>query len=99
MIHRISGLSLAIFLPIHLLVLAQLLHAPGHVELFLSWTQTPVAKILETGLVALAAVHLAGGVRIVVYEWMTTELRHGLWLAAGVGFAFLFAVLFLINAL
>ncbi len=86
------------FLPVHLFVLAQLLHRPAAVDEFLSWSATPGAKSLETVLIALAAIHLAGGLRIVAYEWFSIRPKHNLWISASAGFSVLCAVLFLTNS-
>ena len=95
--HRISGLCLAIFLPVHLFVLANLLDKPATVDQFLTWTQTPLVKILESILILLAAVHLSGGIRIVLYEWFAVDGRHNLWISVTLGLSILCATVFLIN--
>lgn len=68
MIHRISGLLLAAFLPLHFLALSLALDGEARLDGFLRWTDTPLFKVAETGLVGLLAVHLLGGLRILVVE-------------------------------
>ncbi len=68
MIHRLSGLALAIFLPFHFLVLALAIHGGARLDSFLRWTDQPLVKLAEGGLVFLLAVHLLGGLRVLVIE-------------------------------
>ncbi len=70
-LHRISGLALAMFLPIHFYMLSLLLKDPERLDVFLSWTATPAVKFTESILILLAAAHLAGGLRIIAYEFVT----------------------------
>ena len=67
-LHRISGLALAIFLPFHFLVLGLAINGEGRLENFLRWTDQPLVKVAEIGLVFLFTVHLLGGLRILVIE-------------------------------
>ena len=66
--HRVSGLALALFLPVHFLVLARVLDGEAALDGFLHWTQAPAVKLAEAVLVGLLAVHLAGGVRVLLIE-------------------------------
>jgi fumarate reductase subunit D len=68
MVHRISGLALAIFLPFHFLALGLTISGEANLETFLRWTDQPLVKLAEGGLVFLLSVHLLGGLRILVIE-------------------------------
>jgi fumarate reductase subunit D len=68
MIHRLSGLALAIFLPFHFLVLALAINGAAKLDGFLRWTDQPWVKASEGGLVFLLTVHLLGGLRVLVIE-------------------------------
>lgn len=68
MIHRISGLALACFLPLHFLALALALDGETQLDTFLRWTDQPVFMAAETILIGLLAVHLLGGIRLLVIE-------------------------------
>ena len=68
MVHRISGLALAIFLPLHFLTLGLALEGEARLQNFLSWSDQPLVKAAEIGLVFLFTVHLLGGLRILVIE-------------------------------
>jgi fumarate reductase subunit D len=68
MVHRISGLALAIFLPLHFLALGLAIEGDAKLENFLRWSDQPLVKLAEGGLVFLLTVHLLGGLRILVIE-------------------------------
>jgi fumarate reductase subunit D len=68
MIHRLSGLALAIFLPIHFFVLGLSFHGGAKLDSFLRWSDQPLVKLAEGGLVFLLTVHLLGGLRVLVIE-------------------------------
>ncbi len=68
MIHRVSGLALACFLPLHFLALGLAIDGEARLDSFLRWTARPNVKGAETGLVFLLAVHMLGGIRVLVIE-------------------------------
>jgi fumarate reductase subunit D len=68
MVHRISGLALAIFLPLHFLALGLAINGDAQLDGFLRWTEQPLVKVAEVGLVFLLTVHLLGGLRVLVIE-------------------------------
>jgi fumarate reductase subunit D len=68
MVHRISGLALAIFLPLHFLALGLALESEARLQTFLRWSDQPLVKAAEIGLIFLFTVHLLGGLRILVIE-------------------------------
>ena len=85
MIHRVSGLALACFLPLHFLALGLAIESEARLDGFLKWTQSPLVKLAETGLVLLLAVHLLGGLRVLVIEnlpWRDGQKRMALLVAA-----------------
>lgn len=67
-IHRISGVLLACFLPVHFLLLGAALEGPAKLDSALAWTASPLVKAAEAGLVFLLTVHLLGGLRVLVIE-------------------------------
>jgi fumarate reductase subunit D len=96
--HRVSGLVLALFLPVHFFVLSQALARPAALDRFLNWTQLPAVRWSETLLVLALAVHLAGGVRLLFVEfvgWRAEWQKSAIAIAAAVSVAF--AVLFAIS--
>src|ERR1700675_3191095 len=68
LVHRISGLALAIFLPLHFLTLGLAIDGEARLERFLRWSDQPLVKLAEGGLVFLLTVHLLGGLRLLVIE-------------------------------
>jgi fumarate reductase subunit D len=71
LVHRISGVALAAFLPLHFLVLGLALQGEVKLDGFLKWTANPAVKLAETVLVGLLAVHLLGGLRVLLVEATT----------------------------
>ena len=51
LLHRLSGLALALFLPVHLWVLSLALTDPDRLDRFLTLTDDPLVKFAEGGLV------------------------------------------------
>jgi fumarate reductase subunit D len=70
LVHRVSGLALALFLPLHFWALGQALGGAAQFDTFLAWTEQPLVKLAEWGLVLLLAAHLAGGLRILALEFL-----------------------------
>lgn len=68
LVHRLSGLALACFLPLHFLVLGFAIDSEARLDGFLKWTANPAVKLAETVLVLLLAVHMLGGIRVLVIE-------------------------------
>jgi fumarate reductase subunit D len=95
LVHRVSGLLLALFLPAHFWLLSQALKGEAALDGMLRWTEQPLVKFAEIGLVILLAAHLTGGVRILMLEflpwrdWQKTlaAFALGLCLACGLAFA------------
>lgn len=86
-LNRVSGLLLALFLPLHFLVLGQVLEGPEALDRFLRFADMPLVKFAEWGLVTLLALHFTGGVRLLLIEFgRTTDLRKN-WIAGGIGVA------------
>lgn len=87
LVHRLSGLGLALFLPLHFLALGQALQGSAALDGFLHWADRPLFKFAEWGLVVLLALHLMGGVRLLLIEFGSgSHLRKG-WIAGAAGFA------------
>lgn len=93
--HRVSGLLLTLFLPLHFWALAQAFHGAAGLDGFLAWTQNPLVKFAESGLVLLLAAHMAGGLRLLLIEfldwqeWQKSLLAVAAAITAAVGLAFL----------
>ncbi len=68
-LNRLSGIALAVFLPLHFLALATALRGANGLESFLTLTRNPLIRCAEWGLVTALACHLALGVRVLFIEW------------------------------
>lgn len=97
-IHRLSGLALTLFLPLHFFALSRALDSPAALDGFLAWTNQPLVKAVETALVLALALHLAGGVRLLFVEfvgWRAERQKSAI--AAALGAALAAALLFALN--
>jgi fumarate reductase subunit D len=70
LVHRVSGVLLALFLPAHFWALSRAIEGEARLESFLRWTENPLVRLAEAGLVILLAAHLAGGLRILALEFL-----------------------------
>lgn len=68
MIHRLSGIALAIFLPLHFLALATALNGAGALDGFLQVTRQPLVELAEIGIVVALAIHMTLGLRVLAIE-------------------------------
>lgn len=95
LVHRLSGLALAAFLPLHFLALGLAIEGEARLDGFLRWTEQPVVKLAETVLVGLVVIHLLGGLRLLVVEnlfWRDGQQRLAIIsgaIAAATAFVFL----------
>jgi len=91
LVHRLSGIALALFLPVHFWALGDALQ----LDAFLAWTDQPMVKFAEWGLVVLLAAHLGAGLRVLALEFLPwrdwqkglAAAAAALTLAAGLAFA------------
>lgn len=98
-LHRLSGLGLALFLPLHFWVLAMAITDPVKLDGFLHLNDSTVIKVAEFGLVFLLAVHLFGGLRLMAMEWLPWSGSQKTLAATAVAASFLIATLFFLQAL
>jgi fumarate reductase subunit D len=100
LVHRVSGLALALFLPLHFLALARALRGAAALDAFLAWTRSPWLAASEIALVFALAAHLTGGLRLLMIEFVgwRSELQKALIATAG-GIAALCALAFALNLL
>jgi fumarate reductase subunit D len=90
LVHRVSGLALAAFLPLHFLALGLAIEGEARLDGFLRWSEQPLVRLAEGGLVALVAIHLLGGLRLLVLEnfsWRDGQQRLAILSAALAGLA------------
>lgn len=96
-VHRISGLLLSLFLPLHFWALGQALAGEARLDSFLRWTDQPLVKFAETALVLLLAAHMAGGVRLLMLEFLAWRNWQKSLLAAATGVSIAAGLAFLLN--
>ena len=98
MVHRISGLALACFLPLHFLALGLAIQGEARLDGFLKWTANPYVKVAETVLVFLLAVHMLGGIRVLVIENLPWREGQKQLVTAALAAAALAAIVFIVRA-
>ncbi len=98
-VHRLSGIGLALFLPAHFWVLSLALTDPGRLDGFLALTEAGTAKVAEFGLIFLLAIHLFGGLRLMALEWLPWRPAQKTLAASAAAVSFLIAALFFMKAL
>jgi len=69
-VHRVSGVALALFLPLHFWALGNALKGEAALDSLLAWTERPLVKLSEWGIVVALAAHLGGGLRILALEFL-----------------------------
>jgi fumarate reductase subunit D len=94
MVHRLSGIALAVFLPLHFWTLGSALQLDG----LIAWSQQPLVKLGEWLIVVALAAHLGGGLRVLALEflpwrdWQKTLAAAAAALTLAVGLAFALAL-------
>lgn len=97
-LHRLSGIALAIFLPLHFLALATALNGANALDAFLQLTRQPLVKFAEWGIVVALVVHMTLGLRLLAIEFF--DFREKTLAVLSVCLAAVFAVglIFVLNA-
>ena len=85
--HRMSGLLLAGFLPLHFWALGTALSGADVLDAFLRFAEQPIVRAAQWGLVVLLAVHLTGGVRLLLVEFRPWSGLRKDWIAGTLGMA------------
>jgi len=91
LVHRVSGVALALFLPFHFWTLGNAVGLQG----FLDWANQPLVKLGEWLIVIALAAHLGGGLRVLALEFLPwhawqkslTAAAAAVIVAAGLAFA------------
>ncbi len=96
-VHRFSGVLLALFLPLHFWALGQALQGAAALDGFLRWTEQPLMKFAETGLVLLLAAHMACGLRLLALEFLDWREWQKTLLAAAAGVSLIAGLAFMLN--
>ncbi len=99
LVHRLSGVGLAIFLPMHFLALGLAIEGEASLDGFLKWTENPLVKVSEAVLVVLLTLHLLGGIRVLLIENMKWQPGQKQMAIAAIGMALFVGILFAANLL
>ena len=99
LVHRLSGLGLALFLPLHFWVLGEALHGAAALDGILHFADHGLFKFGEWGLVVLLSLHLRGGVRLLLIEFGSATGLRKIWIAAAAGFALAMGLAFALSLL
>ncbi|HEY8050016.1 MAG TPA: succinate dehydrogenase, cytochrome b556 subunit [Ramlibacter sp.] len=94
LVHRLSGVALAVFLPLHFWALGTAIAGAPALDGFLRFTEQPLVKFAEWGLVVLLSLHLAGGARLLLIEFGTWSGPRKNWIAGAAGFGALTGLVF-----
>ena len=98
-LHRVSGLGLALFLPVHFWVLSLAMTDPERLDALLLLTDSATVKAAEVGLVFLLAVHMFGGLRLMALELLPWRGPNKTLAAGATALSFFVAMLFLLKAI
>lgn len=97
--HRLSGLALVLFLPLHFLVLGLALDGAIMLDDALVYAEQPLVKFAEWGLVVLLTLHMLFGLRVLILEFLPWGgMRHG-WIWSGAAVSLLVGAGFLARSL
>ncbi len=96
-VHRVSGLLLALFLPLHFWMLSLAIQGEAAFDGFLKWSEQPLVKLAESVLVVLLTAHLTGGLRVLAVEFLPWQDWQKTLVALSGGVSVALGVLFLLN--
>ncbi len=97
-LHRLSGLLLAVFLPVHFTLLAFAVTEPARLDQFLRFADLTPVKIAEFGLVFLLTIHVFGGLRLMALEWLPWSAHQKTLAASSFAVAIFIATIFFLQA-
>jgi fumarate reductase subunit D len=98
-LHRLSGVALALFLPVHFYMLSMSVTDAAKFDGFISWTEMPLVKFAEAGLVVLLTLHLTGGLRILALEFLPWRDWQKSVVALACGLSLIVGLVFLLNGI
>jgi fumarate reductase subunit D len=97
MLHRLSGIALAVFLPLHFVALGTALSGADSFQGFLGVTHNGFVRIAECGLVTALGLHMALGIRVLAIELFAVRERGAIVVSACVACSLTVGLLFLLN--
>jgi fumarate reductase subunit D len=99
MLHRLSGVALAIFLPAHFVALGMALGGTDSLQSFLGVTHNSFVRAAEWGLVTALGMHMALGIRVLAIEFLAVRERSAIVVSACVACSLTVGLLFLLNGI
>ncbi len=99
LVHRLSGIALAAFLPLHFLVLGLAINGGDELNGVLRWTDNPAVKLAESLLILALVVHFLGGLRLLAIENFTWRNGQVKLAAAAASISMVVAFVFLVRVL
>jgi fumarate reductase subunit D len=99
MLHRLSGIALAIFLPMHFVALGTALGGADSFQSFLGVTHTGFVRVAEWGLVTALGLHMALGIRVLAIEILAVHERSAIVVSTCVASSITVGLLFLLNGI
>jgi fumarate reductase subunit D len=96
-LHRLSGIALAIFLPLHFLALASALNGAAALDSFLAITRQPLVAALEWGIVVALAIHMTLGLRVLLVEFFDFREKTLVPISVCLAAAFAVGFIFILN--
>jgi fumarate reductase subunit D len=99
MLHRLSGIALAIFLPMHFIALGMALGSADSLQSFLGVTHNLFVRVAEWGLVTALGMHMALGIRVLAIEWLAMQARGAIVVSWCVVGSLTVGLLFLLNGM
>ncbi|MEC5319871.1 succinate dehydrogenase [Brenneria populi subsp. brevivirga] len=100
--HRLSGLALTLFLPAHFLALGLALEGEARLERFIRFSDMPLVKAAEWGLVVLLCLHVSFGLRLLALETLNwrhpRQARLG-WIGWGTAFSLIVGAVFVMGVI
>jgi fumarate reductase subunit D len=97
MLHRLSGIALAIFLPIHFLALATALNGANALDAFLTVTRQPLVALAEIAIVIALAIHMTLGLRVLAIELFDFREKTLVPLSVCIAAVFAVGLIFILN--
>jgi len=97
LLHRLSGVLLALFLPLHFLTLGLALEGSASLDAFLEFAELPLVTFSEWTLVVLLTLHLALGLRVLALELLPWQGMRTRWIGWSAGVAILVGLAFAIG--
>ena len=97
LLHRLAGITLAIFLPVHFWALSGALNGADVLDKFFRATDTPLVKLAEGAIVVALALHMALGLRVLAIEFLPVRERTRVVISVCLAAGFAVGLMFLLN--